>query len=673
MSLREALCNKATKQSKRKNIFGEIYVKNIKKLKSLIIVISILVFISVAYFISIKFFELKAYNYMVKNFTATKHGSDNVVIVVIDDKSLNRIRWPWKREMYNKIFEYFHQYSMAKVVGFDATIATPDVENPESDIRFYSAIKGMGNLVVGFVPLRSPYLSQTDGENYDKAFKKKFSIPIEDKRSKKMTSSFTGLSKFPKGYFDSVTKVGSFTTSSDSDGNIRIVNQFVDYKGILYPSLSLRMYQILHPSDTLIISNDSVKAVDSKLKIPSFYDGDGVYNYLRYYKQYSDSGYTHKTFSAIDIMDSYDALKKGKQPIISPQAFEDKIVFIGANAKATATGLEDVVSTPITDRQAGVDVQATNLDNLLHNEFMTPSTTLQDIIILIIYLSVTFILIRYFSLFTSLGLITLMMLTYIAFCILCYHFNYVVNVITPIMLQVITMVMAYSYRFILEGRNKEKIKNAMGRYISQDVMQNVVKNIDSLKLGGKRANVTVLFADIRGFTTMSENMSAEEVSVVLNEYFTEIEPIIARHNGVINKFIGDAVMAIFGEPIQDKNHAINSVKCANEMIEKVDELQKKWLKEGKPKIEIGVGINTGEAFVGNIGSELRLEYTVIGDMVNLASRIESYNKVYKTRFLISSTTYEQVRDITDVIKISEVSIRGKAKRLNIYEVLRLVK
>jgi len=248
----------------------------------------------------------------------------------------------------------------------------------------------------------------------------------------------------------------------------------------------------------------------------------------------------------------------------------------------------------------------------------------------------------------------------------------VVNVITPIVLQVITMAMAYSYRFILEGRSKEKIKHAMGKYISQDVMQNVVKNIDELKLGGKRADVTVLFADIRGFTSLSENMSAEEVSNILNEYFTGIEPIISKHSGVINKFIGDAVMAIFGEPIHDKNHALNAVKCADEILEKVEELQKKWLKEGKPKIEIGVGINTGEAFVGNIGSETRLEYTVIGDVVNLASRIENYNKIYKTKFLISATTYEKVRNIVDVIKISEVSIRGKAKKLDIYEVLRLV-
>ncbi len=122
----------------------------------------------------------------------------------------------------------------------------------------------------------------------------------------------------------------------------------------------------------------------------------------------------------------------------------------------------------------------------------------------------------------------------------------------------------------------------------------------------------------------------------MNEYFTEIEPIISKYNGVINKFIGDAVMAIFGEPIQGKNHAVNAVKCANEMLQKIELLQKKWLTEGKPKIEIGIGINTGEAFVGNIGTETRLEYTVIGDMVNLASRIESFNKVYKTSFLISS-------------------------------------
>lgn len=647
-------------------------MKIVKNLKSIIVVVSVFVFMLIAYVISTSFFEPGAYNFMVKTFSANKSGSKDIVVITIDDKSLARIRWPWKRELYNKIFEYLNDYSMAKVVGFDAIIATPDVADPQSDIKFYNSAKKINNLVVGFVPLNEPYNAKISGAAYDKRFDKKFGIKIKDERRRKSPSNYQSLSMFPEGYFNSIKNVGSVITTPDFDGYIRSIDQLVSYKDTLYPSLALRMYNYLHPGDEFIVKDGKITDTKSELKIPTYNGYNGVFNNIHYYKPLPDSEYSHKTYSAIDIIDSYDALKKGKKPIISPQVFEDKIVFVGANAKAIAVGLEDVKRTPVSDDYPGVDIQATNLDNLIHNEFLVQTTKFQDVISLIILLLATFLVIKYYSLFISLGIIALMMVSYIAFCILCYRFNLVISVITPITLQVITMAMAYSYRFILEGRNKEKIKNAMGKYISQDVMQKVVKDIDKLKLGGKRADVTVLFADIRGFTAMSEKMSAEEVSMILNEYFTEIEPIIGKYNGVINKFIGDAVMAIFGEPIQDKNHALNAVKCANEMLKKVDELQKKWLKEGKPKIEIGVGINTGEAFVGNIGSETRLEYTVIGDTVNLASRIESYNKVYKTEFLISSTTYEKVRNIADVIKISEVSIRGKAKKLDIYEVLRLV-
>lgn len=647
-------------------------MKIVKNLKSIIIGSSILVFMIVAYIISTSFFEPKAYNFMVQNFSANKYGSGDIVIIAIDDKSLERIRWPWKRELYSKIFEYLSKYTTAQMIGFDAIIATPDVENRASDLKFYSSLKAVDNLVAGFVPLNTPYQSLNIGNSYDEKFKSKFAIEIEDQRTKKGTSSYKSLSKFPMDYFNSVGKVGSVLTTPDFDGYIRSIDQFVDYKGTLYPSLSLRMYSYLHPNDKLVVKDNYVLDVNSKLKIPTYPGYNGIFNSIHYYKLLPNSQYSHKTYSAIDIMDSLDNIKKGKQPIISPQVFEDKIVLVGANAKAIAVGLEDVKRTPISNDQPGVDIQATNLDNILHNEFLVQTQPFQDVFYLIVLLGATFLVIRYFSLFVSLGIVSLMMVSFIAICILCYRFNLVINVITPIALQIITMTIAYSYRFILEGRNKEKIKTAMGKYISHDVMQNVVKDIDGLKLGGKRADLTVLFADIRGFTSMSEKMSAEEVSIILNDYFTEIEPIIGKYNGVINKFIGDAVMAIFGEPIQDKNHAINALRCANEMLKKVEDLQVKWLKEGKPKIEIGVGINTGEAFVGNIGSEKRLEYTVIGDMVNLASRIESYNKIYKTSFLISSTTYEKVRDIVDVIKISEVTIRGKSKKLNIYEVLRLV-
>jgi len=646
-------------------------MKIVKNLKSIIIIVSILVFLIVAYYLSAVFFEPKAYNVMVNEFSANNYGSKEIALIVIDDKSIEQVRWPWKREAYSKIFKYLNEYSTCKAIGFDAVISTPDKDNLASDRNFYSSIKGIKKLTVGFSPLNSPYGNAKDGKIYDQRFKKKFAIDVEDKRSGKHYTTYESLSKYPNDYFNSISNVGSIFAQIEPDGYIRTMIQLVDYKGNLYPSLSLRIYDYLNNSH-FVVDNKYITDKNSKLEIPAFSTPQGVENNIHFYKLLPHSEYSHQTFSAIDIINSYDNMKAGKKPILSPQLFEDKIVLVGANAKAAGIGLEDVKQTPISPEHPGVDIQATNLDNLLNNEFMLKSTGFQDFLIVAVLLIATFLAVRYFSLFMSLGIIALIMATYIFICWLCYHFNIIIYVITPIVLQIITMAMAYSYRFILEGRNKEKIKNAMGKYISEDIMQSVVRDIDGIKLGGKRANVTVLFADIRGFTSMSERMSAEEVSVILNDYFTEIEPIISKHNGVINKFIGDAVMAIFGEPIQDKNHAENAVRCANEMLKKVESLQHKWMSEGKPKLEIGVGINTGDAFVGNIGSEKRLEYTVIGDMVNLASRIESYNKIYKTRFLISSTTYEKVRNILDVIKISEVTIRGKAKKLDIYEVLRVV-
>lgn len=657
------------------NLLYHVNMKFVKNLKSFIIFFSIITFLFVAYFIFAAFFEPKAFNFMVREFSATKTGSRDVVIISIDDKSLDKIRWPWKRDCYSKILKYLQEYTTAKVVGFDAIIATPDKDNPISDKDFYNTVSGMKNLVVGFSPSVAPYPKILQGQKYDAKFKQRFSVQIKDLRKNKSQVYYASLSEFPDAYLKSVINVGSVvTTPLDMDGVLRNIDQLIDYKGTLYPSIGLKMYSILNNINEYVVTDNRLTDSTGKLSIPVFTaDNDNVYNFIHFYKTYPQSDYTHKTYSAIDIINSYTQLKHGQKPDVSPDNFKGKIVIVGANAKAVAMGLEDTKATPIELEHPGADIQATNIDNLIHNQVLKPTSSIEDLAILAVILGATFLIVRYFSLASSLGLIALIVILYFVFCAICFKLNIVINVITPISLQLIVMAMAYSYRFILEGRNKEKIKNAMGKYISENVMENVVKNIDEVTLGGKRANVTVLFADIRGFTSMSEKLTAEEVSIILNEYFAQIEPIITKYNGVINKFIGDAVMAIFGEPIQDKNHAVNAVKCAYEMLLQVQKLQSKWADEGKPKIEIGIGINTGEAFVGNIGTENRLEYTVIGDMVNLASRIESFNKVYKTSFLISESTYQKVRNIADVIKISEVSIRGKAKKTNIYEILRLTK
>ena len=646
-----------------------------KKLKSLVIFIAFIVIILVAYVIFSSFFEPGVYNLMVRSFVASHKGSDGIVLVVIDDKSIERYRWPWSRDLYAKIFDYLGNYTNAKIIGFDAVVTTPDINNPNADLKLYNTVKNINNFVGGFSLIEAKYQNEAEGKLYDKKFEEKFKYPIINEIKTSEQPRYNSLSKYPDGYFNALQKAGSIKVFTHPiDGFIKDIPQLIYYKGNYYPSLGLRMFAQLNNTKQIKITNSHIIiSGDEEIKIKYHRRWGGLCNFLHFYKNYKGSDYTHKTYSAVDILDSIDAIKAGKKPKIDPKNFDNKIVYVGANAKAQGLGLEDAAPTPMNNKHPGVDIQATNLDNLIHNQMVRSVTDTQEFILNFALVIAAFIIVANFSLIAGLGIMVLMVLGYIFMSVLSYKLNFAVPVITPIALQMVTMIFGYSRKFIVEARNKEKIKDAMGKYISQDIMENVVSNIDNVKLGGKKADVTVLFADIRGFTSMSEKLEPDEISVILNEYFTALEPIISSYNGVINKFIGDAVMAIFGEPIQDKDHAVNAVKCANAMLLKVQELQKKWLEEGKPKIEIGVGINTGEAFVGNIGSEKRLEYTVIGDMVNLASRIESYNKVYKTQFLISSSTYEHVRGIADVIKISEVKIRGKEKKMNIYEVLRLTK
>lgn len=610
-------------------------------------------------------FEPKVYNFMAQNFSAYKTGSEEIAVIVIDDKSIERHRWPWKRDLYAKIFEYLNTYSSPKIIGYDAILSSS--EDKASDKVLFDTLHGIDNVVVGFSPLE-----QKDADfEYIKKFNEKFGIDVTDNRKNNNFGIYHSISKFPTEYFNAVKYAGSVNINQDYDGYLRRYDSVITVDKNYYPSLALRMYMLLNNTNKVTLNHNNLFVDETNLTVPTDTSAAGVQNFIRYYKKHSGSEYTHKKYSAIDIIDSLESIKKGERPIIEPSELNDKIVFVGANARGAGLALEDALPTPILQRHPGVDIQATNLDNLINNEFIKQTTLKQDLFVIILLSIATFIIISKFSIFKSILLLISIGIIYFIFTIICYRNGIAPNVITPLAIQLVTMIFGYSYKFIQEGRNKEKIKNAMGKYLSQDIMQNVVQNIDDIRLGGKKANVTVLFADIRGFTSMSEKMTAEEVSVILNEYFSEIEPIITKYNGVINKFIGDAVMAIFGEPIQDINHPQNAVKCACEMLKKVEQLQDKWLFEGKPKIEIGIGINTGEAFVGNIGSEKRLEYTVIGDMVNLASRIESYNKVYKTNMLISSSTYSHVSDIVDVIKIADVTIRGKAKKMDIYEVLKL--
>jgi len=225
-----------------------------------------------------------------------------------------------------------------------------------------------------------------------------------------------------------------------------------------------------------------------------------------------------------------------------------------------------------------------------------------------------------------------------------------------------------AYRYFVEDREKRKVSRLFGRYVSRDVYQQLIDDPALAELGGKRREMTVLFSDIRGFTAVTERGNPEALVEQLNEYFSRMVEIVFRHHGTVDKFVGDMVMALFGAPVDDSAHPEHAVAAAVDMVRELGELNRRWAAEGKPSLDIGIGVNTGDMIAGNIGSSSIMSYTVIGDNVNLGSRLESLNKQYGSRIIISDATRVRLTGTYDIHPLGDVVVKGKTKPVAIHEV-----
>jgi adenylate cyclase len=226
-----------------------------------------------------------------------------------------------------------------------------------------------------------------------------------------------------------------------------------------------------------------------------------------------------------------------------------------------------------------------------------------------------------------------------------------------------------SYQYFIEGREKRQVKRLFGRYVSKDIYDQLVANPSLARLGGQRREMTVLFSDIRGFTTVSESGAPEEIVALLNEYFTRMVEIVFAHKGTLDKFVGDMVMALFGAPLDDPDHADHAVRAALAMSDALDRMNVEWQKQGRPALDIGIGINTGPMIAGNIGSDAIMSYTVIGDAVNLGARLESLNKNYGSRIIISDATRARLKGEYTLRPLGDVVVKGKTQAVPIFEVI----
>jgi adenylate cyclase len=245
--------------------------------------------------------------------------------------------------------------------------------------------------------------------------------------------------------------------------------------------------------------------------------------------------------------------------------------------------------------------------------------------------------------------------------------GYWLNLSEPVLASAFALFGGVGYQYFVEGREKRKMKKLFGQYVSKDVCDQLVANPALARLGGNRRDMTVLFSDIRGFTTLTERGQPEEIVGMLNEYFTRMVEIVFRHHGTIDKFVGDMVMALFGAPLDDPHHPDHAAEAALEMLDALHELNARWYAGGRSELDIGIGINTGPMIAGNIGSEAIMSYTVIGDAVNLGARLESLNKEYGTRIIISQTTRDRLSGRYCFRPLGDVVVKGKTQPVEIFE------
>ncbi len=374
----------------------------------------------------------------------------------------------------------------------------------------------------------------------------------------------------------------------------------------------------------------------------------------------------YPSYEAGLLLKSSDQLAIGEKPDIPPEVFKDKIVFVGI----AFSGLVDVFQTPFGGgSMRGIQLHASVADSILSNRFLRPApgwsaaavTFGGALLIGLISAGLPF----WVAAASAAGLVAI----WTGASLAAFDRGLWLAMVQPILATAIALFAGTAYRYFVEDAEKRKVSRLFGRFVSRDVYKQLMSNPALAELGGGRREMSVLFSDLRGFTSITEKGDPEDLVKQLNEYFSRMVDVVFRNGGTIDKFVGDMVMALFGAPLDDPAHADSAVTTAVEMVQELTELNRRWAAEGRVQLDIGIGVNSGGMIAGNIGSSAIMAYTVIGDNVNLASRLESLNKEYRTRIIISEATRSRLGKSYDMRPLGDVVVKGKTRPVEIFEVI----
>jgi adenylate cyclase len=371
-------------------------------------------------------------------------------------------------------------------------------------------------------------------------------------------------------------------------------------------------------------------------------------------------------FSAFNVIQSFLATREGRKPIYPPEIFRDKIVLVGL----TALGLFDLKPTPVSSLTPGMAVHATLIANLLHRDFRVRLSTAKSLMLaalLAVTIAITIMLVPSFWKLLVIFLVYASVL--VSLVLFSFWQNLWVTGVLPAVSLIFSFALTTAFNYATEGRQRRQIKQMFSHYMSDLLIQDLMKHPEKLRLGGERRVLTVFFSDLAGFTNLSERLPPEEVVRLLNLYLTAMTDLILSSGGIIDKYEGDAIMAFWGAPVPQEDHAIRACLAALDNQSRLVQLREEFGRMGLPPVHARIGINTGEMIIGNMGSTQRFDFTVIGDSVNLASRLEGAGKEYGVSVIMSEETYSQVRDRVEGRELDLLQVKGKDLPVRIYELL----
>ena len=586
-------------------------------------------------------------------FRATRDASGadtSIVIVDVDNLSLDLTRetlgrFPWPRDVWALVIDYLAACG-ARTIAFDIVFPEPNLADAAGDAAFATAAARAGNVVQSIALQRI-----TDSTQVQAAFREdSASVAMLLERFGRAVDSLPNfqLAQLPyPALLGSASRVGVVNFTPDADGTARRLPLWFGYRGAAFPALGL----------AAVLEESAVEP-----------QGERLINWHGPFRDADHRAETYRVIPVAQIFRSYEQARAGETPEIPLESLNGKIVFIGASG----SGLFEARANPFGAADPGVFIHATVADNIINDDFLSRAPASANVIALVLSALLAGLLVSLLPAAWLGGLAAAnLALGYVALSFWLFARSGIwLDMVTPLLAIVLTVTAGMAVNYMTEGRQKKQIREMFSKYVAPEYVAQLAENPAALHLEGRRAELSVLFSDIRGFTSISEQLEPPEVIAFLNEYLDEMAGIVKQSGGTLDKFIGDAVMAFWGEPIRHADHAERACDCALAMRDATLAIAERFGRTGRPRIAIGIGVNTADVLVGNIGSlEHKLDYTVIGDGVNLASRLEGLNKEFATTIIISEFTRNRIGDKFETRPLGGVTVKGKAESVQIFELL----